>query len=192
MSSETSEPARISTPVSGELARGLKVGDRVLLSGVIYTARDAAHRRLVETLRTGNELPIPLPGQIIYYVGPSPARPGEVIGSAGPTTSTRMDSYTLPLLEQGLRGMIGKGKRDEVVRQGIMKHSAVYFVAVGGAAALIAACIKQVELVAYEDLGTEAIYKLVVKDFPLVVANDTYGGDLYEQGKMAYSKQEKE
>lgn len=173
----------ITTPLDDAVVRALKVGERVRLSGVIYTARDAAHKRMVEALAKGEELPIPLEGQVIYYVGPSPARPGEVIGSAGPTTSTRMDSYTLPLLERGLKGMIGKGSRSRVVREGIAKYAAVYLVAVGGAAALIAARIREVELIAYPDLGTEAIYRLVVEDFPLVVANDAHGGDLYEQGR---------
>lgn len=181
-------PIYLTTPLNDETVKTLKVGDRVLLSGMIYTARDAAHKRLVETLARGEALPIPLEGQIIYYVGPSPARAGEIIGSAGPTTSTRMDSYTLPLLERGLKGMIGKGSRSLNVRQGIQKHTAVYFVAVGGAAALIAARIREVELIAYADLGTEAIHRLVVEDFPLVVANDTHGGDLYEQGKTAWRK----
>jgi fumarate hydratase subunit beta len=176
----------LTTPLNDEAVNSLKVGDRVHLSGIIYTARDAAHKRMIESLANDEMLPIPLDGQVIYYVGPSPARPGEVIGSAGPTTSTRMDSYTLPLLEHGLKGMIGKGSRSIEVRRGIQQHYAVYFVAVGGAAALIAACIREVELIAYADLGTEAIYRLVVENFPLVVANDTHGGDLYEQGKTVW------
>jgi fumarate hydratase subunit beta len=185
-----SKAIRINTPLTDETIRGLKAVDSVRISGIVYTARDAAHKRLVETLVAGNEPPIPLAGQVIYYVGPAPARPGEVIGSAGPTTSTRMDCYTLPLLQQGLKGMIGKGSRSAEVRQGLTAHTAVYFAAVGGAAALIAASIKRVELVAYDDLGTEAIYRLMIEDFPAVVANDCYGGDLYEMGKAAYRQKE--
>jgi fumarate hydratase subunit beta len=185
-----SETMQVKTLLTEETVRALRAGDSVRISGTVYTARDAAHKRLVERLAAGGKLPIPLVGQIIYYVGPAPARPGEVIGSAGPTTSTRMDSYTLPLLHQGLKGMIGKGSRSPEVRQGLTTHTAVYFAAVGGAAALIAASIKQVELVAYEDLGTEAIYRLMVEEFPAVVANDCYGGDLYEMGKEAYRQKE--
>jgi fumarate hydratase subunit beta len=179
---------RVTTPLSDAVVQALKVSDRVLISGTVYTARDAAHKRLVETLQAGGEIPIPLDGQVIYYVGPSPAQPGAVIGSAGPTTSSRMDSYTVPLLERGLKGMIGKGKRSDEVRQGMATYSAVYFVAVGGAAALIAARIKHVDLIAYADLGTEAIYRLTVEDFPVVVGNDAHGGDLYEQGKVEWSQ----
>lgn len=182
------ETIRVTTPLTDDAARALKVGDSVLISGTIYTARDAAHKRLYEAIRSGAALPIPLDGQIIYYVGPAPAHPGEIIGPAGPTTSSRMDAYTPILLEHGLKGMIGKGKRDAAVRSAIVKYSAVYFVAVGGAAALIAAHIKQAEPIAYQDLGTEAIYRLVVEDFPAVVGNDAHGSDLYEQGKQAYRK----
>ena len=183
-------PRRIQTPLTDELVRSLRVGERVLLSGVVYTARDAAHKRLSEALAAGRALPIPLAGQVIYYVGPSPARPGEVIGSAGPTTSTRMDSFAPLLVARGLKGMIGKGSRSAEVRRALVEHGAVYFVAVGGAAALIAARIKQSELIAYPDLLSEAIYRLVVEDFPLVVADDAYGGDLYERGKQAYRRLE--
>ncbi len=183
-------PRRLTAPLTKEDVRSLHVGDRVLLSGIIYTARDAAHKRLADTIEAGGELPLPLEDQIIYYVGPSPAKPGEVIGSAGPTTSTRMDSFTPTLVARGLRGMIGKGSRSAEVRQALIDHTAVYFVAVGGAAALIAACIKQSEVVAYADLATEAIYRLTVEDFPLVVADDCYGGDLYERGKQAYRRME--
>lgn len=188
MDKEIAPTIRITTPLTDPVIKALKVGDQVLISGVVYTARDAAHKRLAEALRSNAALPIPLKGQIIYYVGPAPAHPGEVIGSAGPTTSSRMDTYTSPLLECGLKGMIGKGKRDNAVRQALIDHTAVYFVAVGGAAALISARIKEAELVAYEDLGTEAIYRLVVEDFPAVVANDAHGGDLYEQGRLAFRK----
>ena len=188
--SENERPSAtpVTTPLTDDVIRTLKVGDSVLISGIIYTARDAAHKRMYEAIRAGVALPIPLAGQIIYYVGPAPAHPGEIIGPAGPTTSSRMDAYTPLLLENGLKGMIGKGKRDAAVRAGLVNHTAVYFVAVGGAAALIAAHIKQAEPVAYQDLGTEAIYRLVVEDFPAVVGNDAHGADLYEQGKLAYRK----
>ena len=185
------EPIRVSTPLTDQVIAGLKAGDRVLLSGVIYTARDAAHKRLVETLSTNQPLPLPLLNQVIYYAGPAPARPGQVIGPAGPTTSSRMDSLTLPLLEAGLKGMVGKGRRSPEVRQAIISHRAIYLVAVGGAAALISQRIIKMDLVAYEDLSTEAIYRLEVLDMPLVVANDIHGGDLYEQGVAAYRIVEK-
>lgn len=187
---DNAKPIHLSTPLTAEKVKALKAGDRVLLSGIVYTARDAAHKRLVDTLRAGQELPLHLQGQVIYYVGPSPARPGEVIGSAGPTTAGRVDAYTPPLLALGLKGMIGKGKRNDEVRRAIVKYEAVYFVTVGGAAALIARQIRRVELVAYEDLGTEAIRKLEVEEFPLVVANDVYGVDLFELGQRAYRREE--
>lgn len=177
---------RITTPLTDKVIAGLKAGDRVLLSGVVYTARDAAHQRLVDTLSAGQPLPLPLTGQVIYYAGPAPTRPGMIIGPAGPTTSSRMDSLTLPLLEAGLKGMIGKGNRSQEIRQAIARHRAVYLVAVGGAAALISKRIVNMDLVAYEDLGTEAIYRLECLDLALVVADDIYGGDLYEQGVAAY------
>ena len=186
----TPEPIHIQTPLTDESIHALKVGDRVLLSGVVYTARDAAHKRLVEALEAGQDLLFPLDGQIIYYVGPSPARPGAVIGSAGPTTSSRVDPYTPPLLACGLKGMIGKGKRNDRVRQALVAHTAVYFVTVGGAAALVAERIKKVDMVAYEDLGTEAIRRLEVEEFPLVVANDAHGADLFEIGRAAYRREE--
>ena len=184
------EPIRISTPLSDQVIAGLKAGDRVLLSGVVYTARDAAHKRLVESLQAGQALPLPLSGQVIYYAGPAPTRPGQIIGPAGPTTASRMDSFTLPLLEAGLKGMVGKGNRSPEVRQAIVNHRAVYLVAVGGAAALISQRIVKMDLVAYEDLGTEAIYRLEFLDVPLVVANDMHGGDLFEQGMAAYRDME--
>lgn len=180
------QPIRLHTPLTDEVVRALKVGNNVLISGTVYTARDAAHRRMAETLAAGGVLPIPLEGQIIYYVGPAPARPGEVIGPAGPTTSKRVDPYTPALLARGLKGMIGKGRRDETVRRAMMEYGAVYFVAVGGAAALIADCIRLVETVAYADLGPEAIYRLQIEDFPAIVGNDTYGQDLYELGRALY------
>jgi len=185
-----SDPIRLTTPLTDDDLLPLKVGDRVLLSGAGYTARDAAHKRLVETLAAGDDLPLPLEGQVIYYVGPSPAKPNQIIGSAGPTTAGRVDFYTPPLLERGLKGMIGKGSRSAEVRAALAYYGAVYFVAVGGAAALIAERIKQVDLIAYEDLGTEAIRRFVVEDFPLLVADDMYGGDVYEQCKLAYRREE--
>ena len=186
----TAEALAVTTPLSDAVARSLRVGKRLLLSGVVYTARDAAHQRLSETLAAGEALPIPLVGQVIYYVGPAPARPGEVIGPAGPTTAGRVDFFTPALLAQGLKGMIGKGKRSPAVRQAIVEHGAVYFVMVGGAAALIAQHIRESVLVAYADLGTEAIYRLVVDALPMVVANDAAGADLFEQGQAQYRRDE--
>jgi len=179
---------RLTTPLTDSDVEGLKAGDKVSISGVIYTGRDAAHKRLVELLDEGKELPFDPRGQIIYYVGPAPAKPGEAIGSAGPTTSYRMDAYTPRLIEAGLKGMIGKGSRSKEVVDSIIKHKAVYFAAVGGAAALIAKRIKKKELVAYEDLGPEAIFRLEVEDFPVIVANDVKGDDLYRQGVEAYRR----
>ncbi len=188
MSHAPDDIIRLYTPLTNEVIHSLNVGNRVLLSGTVYTARDAAHKRLVDALATGKTLPIPLAGQVIYYVGPAPARPGSIIGPAGPTTASRVDSYTLPLLTYGLKGMIGKGKRGRDVRDALIGHTAVYFVTVGGAAALVANCIKKVELVAYHDLGTEAIRRLEVVDFPLVVANDVHGADLFELGQATYRR----
>lgn len=187
MSEAQASPIRVNVPLDNEAVQALRIGDRVLLSGMIYSARDAAHKRLTQALEAGQDLPIPLEGQVIYYMGPSPARPGAVIGSAGPTTSIRMDSFTPTLLAHGLKGMIGKGYRNMAVREAMQRHGAVYFVTVGGAAALVAERIKRVELVAYEDLGAEAIRRLWIEDFPAVVANDAHGGDLYEAGRAAYS-----
>ena len=180
------ETLRVRAPLDAEVARSLRAGQRVLLSGVLYTARDAAHARLVAALRAGEDLPIPLRGQVLYYVGPSPAPPGAAIGSAGPTTASRMDPLTPPLLAAGLRGMIGKGRRSDEVRAAIAAHGAVYFVAVGGAAALIAERIRAAEVVAYPELGTEAVHRLEVEDFPLVVGNDCVGGDLFEIGRARF------
>jgi len=174
--------------MDAEVVDSLTAGTRVLISGTIYTARDAAHRRLVEALDQGEELPVDIRGQTIYYAGPSPARPGQVIGSVGPTTSSRMDVFTPRMLEYGLRAMIGKGDRSAAVREAIVKYRGVYLVAIGGAAALIARSVRQVEIVAYEDLGPEAIRRLVVEDFPAIVANDARGGDLSEQGKAQYRR----
>lgn len=177
---------RVTPPLSEDEVRQLKVGDRVLLSGILYTGRDEAHKRLADLLEEGGELPIDIKGQVIYYVGPSPARPGKVIGSAGPTTSYRMDPYAPLLMAHGLKGMIGKGKRSTAVREAMQQYGAVYFGAVGGVAALYARSIKAAEVVAYEDLGTEAIRRLTVEDFPVLVVNDAHGNDLYEQGVEKY------
>jgi len=179
---------KLTTPLTEEKVRELEVGDKVLLSGTIYTGRDAAHERLVNLLEEGKDLPIDVDGQVIYYVGPAPAKPGKPIGSAGPTTSYRMDPYTPALLNEGLRGMIGKGSRSQEVKDVMEEEGAVYFAAVGGAAALIAKCIKKAEVVAYEDLGTEAIRKLEIEDLPLIVVNDAANNDLYEIGAKKYSE----
>ena len=179
---------RLQTPLADEDIEKLHSGDRVLLSGVIYTARDAAHKRLFELLQAGKPLPVDLRGQVIYYVGPTPAKPGRVIGSAGPTTSGRMDAYTPALIEYGLKGMIGKGSRNQDVLDALKRYRAVYFGATGGAGALLARCIKKAEVVTYEDLGPEAIYRLEVEDFPAIVINDAHGGDLYAEGVRAYVK----
>ncbi len=177
---------RITTPLTTEVISTLNCGEQVLLSGIIYTARDSAHKRLTDSIKKGEEIPFNLQGQIIYYVGPTPARPGQVIGSAGPTTSTRMDEYAPLLMEHGLKGMIGKGKRNESVRKSIQAHQAVYFAAVGGAAALISQSIISAKVLAYPELGPEAIYQLEVKDFPVTVVNDVYGRDMYEEGIAKY------
>ena len=171
----------IRTPLEEETVLSLRAGDRVLLSGTVYAARDAAHKRMCEMLERGEPLPIPLQGQVIYYVGPSPAAPGQVIGAAGPTTSSRMDKYTPALLALGLKGMIGKGYRADEVVQAIARHKAVYFAATGGAGALLASRIRKNEMVAFEDLGPEAIRRLEVEEFPMIVINDAYGNDYYRQ-----------
>lgn len=177
---------QLTTPLTDEDVARLQAGDRVELSGVIYTARDAAHARLVELIEQGQQLPIPLSGQVIYYVGPAPAKPGQVIGSAGPTTSYRMDQFTIPLLQQGLKAMIGKGNRSPEVKQGLQKYTAAYFGAVGGAAALIARSIIKAEVVAYPELGPEAVRRLEVESLPLFVVNDSRGQDLYQIGQKKY------
>jgi len=178
----------ITSPIDAETLERLTAGTRVLISGVIYTARDAAHQRLVQALDKGNRLPFDLNGQTLYYMGPSPAKPGQVIGSAGPTTASRMDAYTPRLIAAGIRAMIGKGSRSPEVKDAIKKYKAVYFATIGGAGALLAKSIKQVEVIAYEDLGTEAILRLNVENFPAIVANDIYGEDLFEQGKAKYRR----
>jgi fumarate hydratase subunit beta len=182
------KPIRLKTPLSDEDVKKLKTGDRVLINGVIYTGRDAAHKRLFDLLKTGKELPFDVRGQIIYYVGPAPAKPGHVIGSAGPTSSYRMDVYAPSLMEKGLKGMIGKGKRSDQVKEAMKMHKAVYFAATGGAGALLAKRVKKAEVVAYDDLGTEAIQKLEVEDFPVIVVNDTRGRDLYIEGAKKYQR----
>jgi len=178
---------KITLPLTEKTLQDLKAGDNLLISGVLYVARDAAHKRMVETLDRGEPLPFDIRGQTLYYMGPSPAPPGRVIGSAGPTTSTRMDSYAPRLLEAGLKAMIGKGVRSKEVRDAMKKHRAVYLAAVGGVGALISKTIVKSEVIAYADLGPEAILKLEVKDFPATVINDIHGGDLYMEGKKKYS-----
>ena len=177
---------KLTTPLTDEAVAQLHAGDAGTLSGVIYVARDAAHKRLVETLDRGEGLPFDPQGQVVYYMGPAPAKPGQVIGSAGPTTSGRMDPYTPRLLAEGLKGMIGKGSRTPAVRAAMKQYKAVYFAATGGAGALIAKRIKKAETVAYPELGAEAVLRLEVADLPVVVINDIYGGDLYEEGKAKY------
>ena len=176
----------INTPLTEEVVAQLRAGDRVFVSGTLYVARDAAHARLVAALERGEVLPFDPGGQIIYYMGPSPARPGHPIGSAGPTTSGRMDVYVPRLLAAGLKGMIGKGNRSALVREALERYHAVYFAAVGGAAALIAACVLSAEVIAYADLGAEALRRLVVARMPVIVINDIYGGDAYEIGQAQY------
>lgn len=178
----------LTTPLTDKQIENLHAGDSVLLSGIVLTARDAAHARLVELLRQGKPLPIDLKGQIIYYVGPTPSKPGQIIGSAGPTTSGRMDSYTPELLAAGLKGMIGKGLRDQSVIDAMKQHKAVYFGVTGGAAAMLAKRVVSCEIIAYEELGCEAIRRLEVKDLPAVVINDCHGGDFYRENQAKYER----
>ena len=178
----------IQVPLSEEDINTLKAGDYVYLSGIIYTARDAAHKRMYESMHKGESLPIELNGNVLYYLGPSPAREGQVIGSAGPTTSSRMDKYTPLMLEHGLKGMIGKGKRSEQVIASMVENKAVYFAAIGGAGALLSKCIKKAEVIAYEDLGTEAIRKLEVEKLPAIVVIDSKGNNLYETATEQYRR----
>lgn len=177
---------RITTPLTRQAARQLRAGDSCLISGVIYAARDAAHKRLCQLVKEGKELPLDIKDSIIYFVGPTPEKPGRVIGSAGPTTSYRMDAYSPTLIALGQTGMIGKGKRGEEVVDAMKTHGAVYFGAIGGCGALLGRCIKKSEIVAYEDLGAEAIRRLEVEDFPVTVVIDSLGNNLYESGKTAY------
>ncbi len=179
---------KLTTPLTNETVEKLHAGDRVEITGTIYVGRDAAHKRLVEALERGEELPMDMTGQIIYYMGPSPTKPGNVIGSAGPTTSGRMDKFAPRLMEIGLKGMIGKGLRAQPVKDAMKKYKAVYFAATGGAAALIAQRIKKAKVIAYEELGAEALQKLEVEDFPVIVVNDMYGGDAYAEGKKQYAR----
>jgi fumarate hydratase subunit beta len=178
----------ISLPLTDTDARSLRAGDYVYLTGVLYTARDAAHKRMYEALDAGEELPVDLNGQVVYYLGPTPARPGHVIGSAGPTTSSRMDKYAPRLLDLGLKGMVGKGKRSPEVIDAIVRNGAVYFAAVGGAGALLSKCIKKAEVVAYDDLGTEAIRKLYVEELPVIVVIDSLGANLYATAADTWKK----
>ena len=180
------EPIRLTAPFDRETARKLKSGDSVLLSGVIYTARDAAHKRLCELVAAGKELPLDMQGATIYYVGPTPAKEGQPIGSAGPTTSYRMDAYSPTLIAQGETGMIGKGKRGPEVVAAMKEHGAVYFGAIGGCGALLSKCVKKAEVIAYEDLGAEAIRRLEIEDLPVTVIIDSEGNNLYEAGRQAY------
>ena len=179
---------KISLPLTDDVVKNLRAGDSVLLTGPMYVARDAAHRRMIEALDRGERLPFDITGQTIYYMGPSPPPPGKVIGSSGPTTSGRMDVYTPQLIEQGLKAMIGKGKRSQSVKDAIMKYKAVYFGAVGGAGAVISRTIRNAEVIAFDDLGAEAVRKIEVEDFPVIVINDIHGIDLFEEGKAAFRK----
>ena len=176
----------ITLPLSDEVLKTLHTGDELVLTGVMYVGRDAAHKRMIETLEAGEPLPVDLKDQVIYFMGPTPARPGKAVGSAGPTSSYRMDAYSPRLMAEGLKGMIGKGMRSGIVKEAMEKYKAVYLGAIGGAGALISNCIKKVEVVAYEDLGTEALRRIEVQDFPVTVVNDIYGGDLYQEGRSRY------
>ena len=177
---------KLTTPVTREDLAPLKAGDTVLLSGTVYTARDAAHKRMMERLDAGEALPFPVEGSALYYVGPTPERPGEVIGSAGPTTSGRMDAYSPRLLDLGQAVMIGKGARNQAVKEAVVRNGAVYLAALGGAGALMAACVRELEVICWEDLGCEAVRRLEVEDMPLTVILDPHGGDLYQSGPAAY------
>src|SRR5512143_364916 len=180
------KPIKITPPLTDEIIAKLKAGDRVLITGVIYTGRDMAHKYMVEGHQKGEKLPFDLNGQILYYTGPTPAPPGRRVGSAGPTASYRMDKYTPYLLDRGLKGMIGKGPRGQEVKDAIKKNKAVYFAAIGGAGALISKAIRKAEVIAYPELGTEAVMRLEVEDFPVVVVNDVHGADLYQIGVEQY------
>jgi fumarate hydratase subunit beta len=182
------EIRRIITPLAEDVIEQLKTGEKVFLSGYIYTARDAAHKRFIEALNKGENLPIEIKDQVIYYCGPSPASPGRVIGACGPTTSSRVDVYAPKLISMGLKGMIGKGKRSQMVKDAIKQYKSVYFGATGGAGALISKCVLSSVVIAYEELGPEAVMKLEVKDLPLFVINDIYGNDLYDEGVKKYKR----
>ena len=182
------EPIRLETPLEHKDVERLKTGDVVRLHGVLYAARDAAHARMKTAIEAGEPLPFDPEGQVVYFTGPAPARPGDVLGPAGPTTASRMDPYSPLLIERGLRGMVGKGRRSQTVRDSMTEHGCVYFGAVEGTAALLAARVKEAEVIAYEDLGPEAVRRLVVEDFPVVVVNDLYGGDLYGEGRERWRR----
>ena len=182
-------PTYLEAPLSFEDIEPLRSGDVVRMSGILYTARDAAHARKAEAIKNNQPLPFDPEGQVVYFTGPAPAKPGHAIGPAGPTTASRMDSYSPLLIERGLRGMIGKGSRSDEVKEAMREHGCVYFGAVEGTAALLARCVKEAELIAYEDLGAEAVRRLVVEDFPVVVVNDLYGGDLYLEGRERWRRE---
>ena len=181
-------PVRLEAPLSKEELKPLRTGDVVRLNGVIYIARDAAHVRMKSAIEAGDPLPLDPEGNIVYFTGPAPARPGHALGPAGPTTASRMDPYSPLLIERGLRGMIGKGRRSEAVLESMREHGCVYFGAVEGTAALLADCVKEAEVIAYEDLGAEAVHRLFVEEFPVVVVNDLYGGDLYREGRERWRR----
>ncbi|MCX5813335.1 MAG: Fe-S-containing hydro-lyase [Proteobacteria bacterium] len=182
------EIKRIITPLTEDVIEQLKAGEKVFLNGYIYTARDAAHKRFIESLNKGENLPVEIKDQVIYYCGPSPASPGKVIGACGPTTSSRMDAYAPTLISMGLKGMIGKGKRSQPVKDAMRRYKSIYFGVTGGAGALLSKCVVSSEVIAYEELGPEAVRKLEVKDLPLFVINDIYGNDLYDAGMQKYKK----
>jgi fumarate hydratase subunit beta len=188
MSTVPAVAKKITTPLTDQVIEGLRTGERLLITGIIYTARDTAHKRLIALLDQGKALPFDIAGQIIYYVGPTPPRPGRALGAAGPTTSNRMDVYTPQLIAQGLKGMIGKGARSQEVRAAIRRHKAAYLGATGGAGALLSQCIKKAEVIAFAELGPEAIRRLEVEDFPVVVINDCYGNDLYEESLKQFAR----
>ena len=181
-------PVRLEAPLSREELEPLRTGDVVRLNGVIYIARDAAHARMIQSIEAGDPLPLDPEGNIVYFTGPAPARPGHALGPAGPTTASRMDPYSPFLIERGLRGMIGKGRRSEAVLESMREHGCVYFGAVEGTAALLADCVKEAEVIAYEDLGAEAVHRLFVEEFPVVVVNDLSGGDLYREGRERWRR----
>lgn len=181
-----SEVKKVSTPLTDEVIATLKAGDKVALSGVIYTARDKAHKKFVELIKTGEELPIELQGQLIYYAGPTPAKPGQPIGSVGPTTSSRMDAFAPTLMDNGLKGMLGKGPRDQGVTDAMLRNHCVYMVAIGGTGAAIANAVKEAEVIAYPEYQSEAVRRLVVEDLPCIVAIDCEGGNLFEMGIAQY------
>ena len=189
MSAAKAEPINLTAPFSTRDVEPLKAGDVVRLSGVLFTARDAAHARMAEAIESGEPLPFDPEGQVVYFTGPAPARPGHALGPAGPTTASRMDSYSPLLIERGLKGMVGKGLRSDKVKRAMREHGCVYFGAVEGTAALLARCVTEVEEVAYDDLGAEAIRRLVVEDFPVVVVNDLHGGDLYIEGRKRWRRE---